>query len=184
VSAFGQDIASLYFRYKSAAGHMPKCALAGTDTWETTRFTWSSFDGSKTQTTLRLACGECGAVTFLRFDEEESFEATHASQVGFGTRPERVAGLWLHPGPLIWRHDDRGPTSFYVTRTKDRPRDPADVAGVVGWHLGKRGGVRWSAGTGCTAYGSIEVGAGQDFASRRAAVAWIAAALTADERAA
>jgi hypothetical protein len=64
-----------------------------------------------------------------------------------------------------------------VTRTSDRPRQPDDVAGIVAWTLGKRGGVHWGAGLGATDHGTAKTGAGQEFSSRRAAVAWIAAQL-------
>jgi hypothetical protein len=177
----GQHISALYFGYRPVAGHLPECSRAGTDVWEATRFTWDGLDGETRETTFRFACLECGVVAFQSFDGAVSgLEHTHATEIGYGTRPERVAGLWLHPGPRIWHGDERGPTAYYVTRGKDRPRQPADVAGMTGWHLGRRGGLRWSAGLGATDYGTVQTSAGQDFASRRAAVAWIAAQL-ADE---
>ena len=170
------NISTLYFDYRPVAGHMPTCSRAGTDVWEATDFRRANFDGETTEYTFRFACFECGVVTFFRFGSEpDGTEGTLAIRVGFGSAPERVRGLWLHPGPRFWHDDDRGPTAFYVTRAKDRPRVTADVAGVVGWHFGRRGGVRWSAGLGCTDYGSIRTDSGQDFGSRRAAVSWIAA---------
>lgn len=178
MSGLGQSIGSLYFQFRPVAGHLAGCSREGTDVWESTRFTWEGFDGETKETTFRFACDECGVVAFESVDGPmSSLECTHASQVGYGSRPERVAGLWLHPGPRLWRGDEHGPCAFYVTHGKDRPRQPGDVAGIVAWHLGKRGGVRWSAGLEATEYGTAKTAAGQDFASRRAAVAWIAAHL-------
>jgi hypothetical protein len=171
-----QHISTLYFGYRPVAGHMPTCSRAGADVWEATEFRRENFSGETAEYTFRFACFECGVIKFVKFGgEPDRTEGTSARNVGFGSAPERVSGLWLHPGPRFWHDDERGPTAFYVTRSKERPRVPADVAGVVGWHLGKRGGVRWSAGAGCTSYGSVQTSSGQDFSSRRAAVAWVAA---------
>jgi hypothetical protein len=169
------NISTLYFDYRPVAGHMPTCSRTGTDVWEATDFRRENFDGETTEYTFRFACFECGVVKFFRFGAgPDGTEGTFASQVGFGSAPERVRGLWLHPGPRFWHDDGRGPTAFYVTLGKDRPRVPADVLGAVGWHLGKRGGVRWSAGLGCTSYGRVQISSEQEFGSRRAAVTWIA----------
>jgi hypothetical protein len=178
MSSLAQSIRTLYFGFRPVAGHMPECSRAGTDTWEATGFTHSGPDGEIRETTLRFACHECGVVAFESLDGPmPSLEFTHATEIGYGSRPERVAGLWLHPGPRVWHGDGRGPCAFYVTQGKDRPREPGDVAGLAGWHLGKRGGVRWSAGLGLTDHGTVKTAAGQEFTSRRAAVTWIAAQL-------
>jgi hypothetical protein len=55
------------------------------------------------------------------------------------------------------------------------------VLGIVGWYFGKRFGVKWSAGLGATERGSVKTAAGRDFASRRAAVGWIAAEIAKPE---
>jgi hypothetical protein len=173
------NIRAQYFGFRSLAAHLPGCPHAGTDTWEATRYTDTTWDGETVrETTIRLACHDCGVVAFETFDAApSSFECTHADNVGYGARPEKAAGLWLHPGPPIWHGHEAGPTTYYVTQIRDRPRAPADVAGVVGWHLGPRGGVRWGAGIGQTDSGCVREGAGRDWTSRRAAVAWIAARL-------
>ena len=175
MSALAKSIDALYFDYKPVAGHLESCRFRGTDVWEVTRHTWESFDGERCEETIRLACHECGVVHFLvPSDGPLSFETTHADQVGYAGKPERVLGVWLHPGPRIWRGDDRGPARFYVTTSKDRPRQPADVLGMVGWGLGRRGGTRWGAGLGCTSHGTVEISSGDlTWPSRRAAVAWI-----------
>jgi hypothetical protein len=169
----GRSIDDLYFRYQPVAGHVVGCPHRDTNLWETTRFTWVSFDGDRTETTIRYACRQCGMVNFEHVDSAMSFECTHASQVGYGSRPERVLGVWLHPGPRIWHGDERGPMVYLVTASKEPPRRPEDVTGKVAWFLGPRGGVRWSAGLGCTGHGTVVTAADQNWASRRAAVAWV-----------
>ena len=176
MSALAKSIDALYFGYKPVAGHLEGCRYRGTDTWEVTRHTWESFSGDRCEETIRLACHECGVVHFRGpGDGLGSFETTHATQVGYAGKPERVAGAWLHPGPRIWYGDDRGPTVFFVTASKEQPRRPEDVLGRVGWSLGPRHGLRWSAGLGCTGHGTVLRGAEQTWPSRRAAVAWVIA---------
>jgi hypothetical protein len=177
--SMGMNIASLYFAFHPVATHGAECSRTGTDVWEATRFTWEGFNGETKETTFRFACFECGVVAFESINGPVADrERTHCSQVGFGSKPERAAGLWLHPGPRIsLRSDDPGPLRYFVTRTSDRPRQPEDIAGIVAWTLGKRGGVHWGAGLGATDYGTAKSGAGQEFSSRRKAVGWIAAQL-------
>jgi hypothetical protein len=176
VTVHGHSISSLYFGFGPVAGHLPDCPYAGTDVWEVTRYQRKNLDGEVRETTFRLTCHDCGVLHFQDLDgPTSSFETTHATEAGYGSKPERVLGLWLWPGPRIWYGDGRGPTAYYVTRGKDRPREPADAVGVVGWGLGKRGGVRWSAGLEPTGHGTVKTTPGQDWPSRRAAVAWIAA---------
>lgn len=178
MSGLAKSIDALYFGYKPVAGHAEDCLRRGTDVWEVTRHTEyvPSWSDRHPEVTLRLACHECGVIYFQTTGAEPSFQTTHASEIGYASRPEKVAGVWLHPGPRIWHGDERGPSRFYVTATKDRPRQPADVLGMVGWSLGRRGGVRWGAGVGCTGHGTVEVSSGdQTWTSRRAAVAWVVA---------
>lgn len=177
MSALAKSMDALYFGYRPVAGHMEDCRWHGTDVWEVTRHIWESFSGDRCEETIRLACHECGVVHFRGpSDGLGSFEATHADQVGYASKPERVLGVWLHPGPRIWHGDERGPLSFYVTRSRERPRQPEDVLGVVGWTLGRRGGTRWGAGVGCTHHATVEISSGdQTWPSRRAAVAWVLA---------
>ncbi len=146
-SALAKNIDALYFDYRPVAGHLEGCRFHGTDVWEVTRHTWENFDGTRVEETVRLACHECGVVHFRGpCDGIGSHETTHASQVGYASRPEKMLGVWLHPGPRIWYGDDRGPAVYLVTSSKEPPRRPEDVLGKVGWTLGSRGGVRWSAG--------------------------------------
>jgi hypothetical protein len=168
-------IDALYFDFQPLAGHAKGCPRQGTDVWETTRYRLSSFRGDKTETTIRIACRSCGVVHFERADSDLSTETTHASQIGYGGEPEKVAGVWLWPGPRIWYGDDRGPQAYLITAGKETPRQREDVLGIVGWHLGKRGGIRWSAGLRRTDHCTVLAPAGKDFGSRRAAVAWVVA---------
>jgi hypothetical protein len=174
VTSHGID--SLYFDYRPAAGHLESCLRRGTDAWEVTRHVSRSYgDDDKSEVTIRLACHDCGVVHFESARSENlSTEIAHGSEIGYGSRPERVAGLWLWPGPRIWHGDGRGPTVYLITATKDRPTRPEDVLGKVGWCLGRRGGIHWSAGVGCGRYGSVLEAAEQTWPSRRAAVAWVA----------
>jgi hypothetical protein len=176
VSGLAKSIDALYFDYKPVAGHMEGCRFRGTDTWEVTRHVWLSFDGERCEVVIRMACHECGVVHFDGpHDGLGSCETTHASEIGYASKPERVHGLWLHPGPRIWRGDGRGPLVYFVTASKTPPSKPEDVIGKVGWSLGPRGGVRWSAGIGATGHATVLRASEQTWASRRAAVAWVVA---------
>jgi hypothetical protein len=133
---------------------------------------------------FRFACHDCGAVHMETIDGEPgTFETTSSAKVGYASRPEKVARLWLWPGPLMFYDDDkRGPMAFYVTETKTRPRQPADTVGLVSWGFGPRYGIKWQAGMGVSDHHTVAVRAEQDFTSRRAAVAWIAGELAAGRR--
>ena len=183
MATFGLDIISLYFKFQPVASHTDGCSRAGTDSWEATRFTWESFNGEVQETTFRFVCSECGIVALHSVDGPmSSIDRTHVSRVGFGSQPERVAGMWLHPGPLLLPDDGSGPHQFYVTRSQDRPKAPGDVTGVVGWKAGRRGGVHSIAGLGVTDYGTVRTVAGRDFSSKRAAVAWVSAQTAGESR--
>lgn len=183
-------LSTLYFGFASINEHGAGCSRAGTDVWEVTRhndlaFSVESWDKELREATLRMACTECGVITFYMLKPDADLviptEHTTTGAVGWGSRPERVLGLWLHAGPPIWPGDERGPLSFYVTRTRERPRRPEDCVGVVGWHLGKRHGVRWGAGLHPTDHGTVERNCGDDdFATRHAAVRWLAKELAAE----
>lgn len=174
MTALSQGIDALYFEYWSVAEHLEGCSRRGTDVWEVTRYRWElRYSVDKTEVTLRMACHECGVAHFERADADLSVETSSASEIGYASKPEKVAGVWLWPGPRIWYGDERGPACYLITATRERPRKPADVLGKVAWSLGSRGGVRWSAGLGCTEHHTVAVAAGQHWPSRRAAVAWV-----------
>jgi hypothetical protein len=186
----GRHIASLYLDYRPFGRHQPGCAAAASSQWEVTEYRWEPPYKAESEITVRLACHECGAVVLLAWKEDGEAEKatvqqehTHADYIGYGSKPARVAGLWLHPGPSMWRGEENGPTAYYLTKTKERPRTHADVVGVVGWKMGPRGGTKWVAGTGCTDRGSIERAADGEFASRPAAVKWVVAEIDAAAKA-
>jgi len=179
----GRDIDSLYFAYKSAAGHIEGCPRHGTDVWEVSYYTYDSFRGERRETTIRCSCHLCGAVTFFSVEGDLSSETTHADHIGYGSKPDRALGVWLHPGPRIWHDDSRGPVCYLVTRGKEPPRRPEDVLGKVSWSLGSRGGVRWSAGLGCTGHATVNAASGRHWPSRRAAVAWVIGNAATNDRA-
>lgn len=177
---FGTDIKSLYFDYTSPVWHEPGCSHAIGGQLDVGLY---RYEGREIQEfTLRLMCPGCGAVTFVSMNGEPDMERTDTSAIGFGLKPEKVAGLWLHPGPPLWRGEEHGPTKFYVTRTKDRPRAPEDVDGIVGWSPGRRGGIHWQAELAAVKYDMVvaKETADRDFKSRPAAVKWIAAHLEGD----
>lgn len=181
MSVFGKTIASLYFEYESMCWHEPGCPQADGDQWQVTRHVYYGIGSEDEETTLRFLCEQCGSIVLLAFKgiPEPEFSSTDA--LGFGAKPERVAGLWLHPGPRLWEGEEHGHSDYYVTRTKDRPRTPEDVAGVVGFGLGPRGGIRWRAGLGANEYGRAKTVAEDPFKSRPAAVKWITEHLDEDQ---
>jgi len=191
----GRHISSLYFDYRPVGRHQAGCAAAASNRWEVTEYTWAPSWSSKTEYTIRLACPECGNAVFFAWKEDDNAEEVpvkreqvSAKYIGYGSKPERCAGLWLHAGPSLgYGVDKDGPTAYYLTTTKEQPRTPEDVAGIVGWKTGPRGGIRWVAGVGCTDRGTMgctdrgSAGriADHDFGSRPAAVKWVAAELAA-----
>jgi hypothetical protein len=164
----------LYFGYRPADSHLPDCSRKGTGLMEVTRAVELDFHDEVTSERYRLACSKCGTAVFVAADGELDRESTHASRIGFGSPPERVGGLWLHPGPPLLRDDPHGPWEYLVTRDREQPREPGDVAGRIRRDLGPRGGISWQAGIGYSEAGLVTRTAGQQFPSKRAAVRWIA----------
>lgn len=176
-SFLARHIDTLYFGYRPVAGHMENCSRRGTDIWEVTRYVedvpeWSNREA---EVTLRLACHECGVVHFETSHGFGSSETALARNTGYGSKPEKVLGAFLYPGPPVIYDDKRGPVSYLVTSSKNLPLRPEDVLGRVGWVRGPRGGVKWGAGAGWNDGGTVAKPGGQDFASKRAAVAWVLA---------
>jgi hypothetical protein len=184
LTALSLGIGTHYFGFTAVAGHAEDCPHHGTDMWEVTRYRDTRFDGEARETVFRFACHDCGAIHLETVDGEPgTTETTSGSEAGYAAKPERVAGLWLWAGPLMFYDDhERGPTAFYVTETKTRPRHPGETAGVVSWGLGPRYGIKWHAGLGVSDHSTVAVRAEQDFTSRRAAVAWIARQLAEGNR--
>lgn len=177
-------IADHYFEFVPMTGHQKTCSRYGTAVWEVARHRRermrSEEDGGDfTELTTRTLCSECGVVR-LEHSDGESYETTHVDRIGYGSKPQRCAGLWLHPGPLWGRHelDQLGPEAFYVTGSPSRPTTREDVIGQVGWFKTPRGAVRWYAGYGLVSDSRVgrlkKVPSSNEFKSKTAAVKWVA----------
>jgi hypothetical protein len=163
-----------YFRYGPAAGHLESCRYHGTDMWEVSVHRDYSFQDELRETKIRLACLTCGVLHYEWVPGEMSSETSNASELGYGSVPERVLGVYLWAGPKFFYYDDHGPEAFLITLARERPATRADVLGAVAWSLGPRGGIKWRAGLGCSEpRGGAVAGAHTEFASRRSAVKWV-----------
>lgn len=176
-SALALGLRRLYFEFDPVAAHEPDCPRRGTALVEATKQVETDFHGQITQETYRFACSECGQALFVYSDHDLSSEYTDADQIGFGSKPERVGSLWLHPGPRLLLDDEKGPWEYLVTRDRKRPQTTDDVVGQIRSAPGPRGGTRWSAGAGYDKNGLVTTNAGELFRSKRAAVGWISKAL-------
>ncbi|MFC6885261.1 MULTISPECIES: hypothetical protein [Actinomadura] len=175
------SIGELYFDFAPLDDHRPTCSRAGTALWEVARLGRSRLrsqesGGDYTETTLRMLCRECGVVRLER-GEGLIHELTNVAQIGYGGKPSRCAGLWLHPGPLFgYRElDELGPETFYATGSATAPTAREDVIGTVSWYKTERRATRWSAGYRLTEYGNAaRVPNPNHFSSKTAAARWIA----------
>lgn len=170
------DIGAQYFGFYPVGGHGQECPLLGTNVWEVTRHRVERYPAGEpyvSEVTLRMHCPKCGMVHFQTGDGDSS-ETTHVSQIGYGTKPERCCGLWLHAGPPLISRDGYGPYVFYVTGSPEPPTSPADVIGAVSHYFSPRRALRWMGAHGCRYQGEGKVHSNQDgFKSRRAAVQWV-----------
>lgn len=171
-----------YLRAHPAAHHRnSSCSRWNSDQWEVAVIPSNLPASAPDQQTLRLLCRECGVVELHQHNgEPDSRRVTTTELIGYGTRPARECGLYLHAGPTLGSlrlAADRGPQTYYVTRTADVPAVAADVLGVVAYWVTPRGVVRWQTGLqlhrGEFAFMIRESGP-KDLRSRRAAVRWIA----------
>ncbi len=178
-----ESISTLYLKYQALAAHAPGCSRAAADLWEVTQFEDYIFsdDPEPKRTTIRLVCTECNVACLQTWEGVPTrMSQTTTADLGYGSAPIRQHGLVLWAGPILgYFAREHGPWSYYVTTGLQRPSKTADIAGIVGWHQTIRGAIKWSAGVGLTAYGSAERGAETPFASRGAAVKWIAGQLAA-----
>lgn len=177
-----------YFGYEPVSGHTDDCTQGPGSKWEVSIYVEYGFgehDQDVRHENIRLTCTECGAVRYYRTGHEDygfglKRDHTSTAEVGFGAAPERVAGVWLWPGPLMEFAEKHGPESYLVTAYKVRPTSPGAVVGLIGWGRNAariNGAIRWHAGLGCTDWGSIKDPAPGPFTSRTAAAKWIAAQL-------
>lgn len=183
-----ESIGRQYFSYEPVGGHTNDCTQGPGSRWDVATYIEYGFgdqDQDVRHENIRLTCTECGAVKFYRTGHPDygpglKIDRTSTAELGFGAAPERVAGVWLWPGPLALYAEKHGPESYLVTAYKVRPSSPGAVVGLVGWarNLARsNGAIRWYAGLGCTEWGSIKEAAPDHFTSRTAAAKWLAGQL-------
>lgn len=177
-------ISEQYFGFVPMATHKEACRWAGTNVWEVTkhevcRRRTEEDGGDYTDTTIRMICRDCGVVQ-MDVGQINTWQSSNITAIGYGSKPLRRGGLWLHPGParIMAESAQLGPETYYVTASDQAPRTLADAIGIVGWHREWRGSgwgpVRWLAGYGLTEYGSPAEDLGQKHKSLTAAVHRIA----------
>lgn len=181
------NIGRSYFGYRPVPGHTDECSQGPASRWEVAthvEYRLGDDDQEIRRESLRLTCTECGAVRVYSTNPEFGLglevDRTNTAELGYGAAPERVAGVWLWPGPLALYAEKHGPESYLVTAYKVRPSSPGAVVGLIGWgrNLSRsNGAVRWHAGVGCTEWGSIKEEAPDYFTSKTAAAKWLAGQL-------
>lgn len=166
-----RSIHEQYFGFRPVAGHMPDCPLYGTNMWEVTKHRTESLVGEPVEVTIRMICRKCGIVQSETGTGEAS-AGTFTEAIGYGCRPMRSFGLWLHPGPA-YRFDDRGPESYFVTGSPDPPANESEVIGVISRYQTPRDATRWRGGYGYRTGGGVDQ-AEDGISSRNKAVHWVA----------
>lgn len=167
-----RSIHEQYFGFRPVAGHMPDCPLYGTDMWEVTRNRAEPLGGGQAEITIRMICRKCGVVQSETGTGEAS-ESTSTEKIGYGSRPSRSFGLWLHPGPAFAYLDDRGPESYFVTGSPTPPATESEVIGIISCYQTRRDATRWRGGYGYRTGGGVEQ-AEEGLSSRNKAVHWVA----------
>lgn len=178
------SISETYLGFVPMTSHRPTCSRAGTSLWEVARIHRERLrsqeaGGPRTETTVRMVCTECGVVHLDR-GENWATTGTTTREIGYGAKPIRCAGLWLHPGPIYPVRDGADPDAYYVTGSPERPADPRDVIGIIGsyqpWDGIRNRAVRWWAGVGLTELGNGRTLAPDDLVlkSKTAAAKWVA----------
>lgn len=180
MSSFALDlrISEHYFEFDRLE-HRDGCKLFGTGMWEVARMRIEAGPVfAEDQVVTRMLCRQCAAVHLVAADADKR-RATSIDQIGYGGRPERAAGLWLHPGPPMFPGDDDGPWEYYASGSPDAPARPEDVIGLIARRHGQRGGTLWRAGYGVRkgTYRGYHVDrqGPHYFRSRAAAAKWLAA---------
>ncbi|MDN3356033.1 hypothetical protein [Actinomadura sp. DC4] len=179
-----------YFGHQPLNGHHPDCVAAGptgNGGWEAAiAIDEIPFVDPKTgdrgyrrECGLRLLCRSCGAVIQLHADDADALHYTNVTELGYGSKPERCAGMWLHPGaPLL---PGEGPYDYYVTDSPHPPADESQVAGVISRFVTKRGAKQWLAAYGQRQGGGAISRTDEHFKTKAAAVKWITATRAAAE---
>ncbi|MET8140015.1 hypothetical protein ABZU32_06870 [Sphaerisporangium sp. NPDC005288] len=166
-----------YFDWQSIGVHAPGCRET---LWEVRTLHRKRYKGGY-EAGMRALCRSCSVVRELlasigpEADPDSgdrlsgtSERTTAAAVVGYGSPAERVAGLWLHPGPPLLHGEPPG--AYLLTADRRTPGAPAEVLGIVARQRGRRGGLLWTAGYGYHPPTNTTHG----FKSRTAAVRWVA----------
>lgn len=183
-----------YMDWRPMAAHADGCKRTG---WDVRRCERESYGGSR-DIGVRAICpetGGCGVVVELMFhlaDERdpdtqdlrsgESYSGGHVDRIGYGTKPTKIGGVWLHAGPpfaaFSWATDD-GPEWWYVTRSETPPASCDETLGKI-FRLRKDGRQlkgRFGAGAGWKrdryASGELLRERRDDLTSRTAAARWV-----------
>ncbi|MFI1535481.1 hypothetical protein [Streptomyces anandii] len=94
--------------------------------------------------TVRLVCRSCSAVHIIT-GQDVGISRTTTQVYGFGQPALETDGLWLWPGQQTLPGVDGEPREWVITRTPDRPCEPADVDGLICRYLSSGGHRRWQA---------------------------------------
>lgn len=138
---------------------------------------------------MRIVCRACGAATLLTAEEPREHGLRTTAQLGYGTAPRKVAGLWVFTGPPPERgllSDRPGePIWHLVTRRAADRLEHGDVLGCAWPATGPRGGSGFRAAAEPTTLGrpqwdrpaswAFTQHAAQHFSTLSAAVSWIGA---------
>lgn len=133
-----------YVDWKPFAAHADGCKRTG---WDVREHRIEHISGRR-EIAVRAICAEtggCGRVfelhVSLAADRDPETEDLRSGEgwssggvdlIGYGTKPQRVGGVWLHAGPPIagWARDE-GPEWWYVTRSATPPTGRAGTLGKV-----------------------------------------------------
>lgn len=166
-----ESIHRTYFGYAPLGGHEHGCR-ADNGGWEVSIATDERVDHDNVAD-LRLVCRSCGRVVLLH---GKNYEFTSVERIGYGSKPERCAGVWLHAGqPLTYLSTDPGPWDYYVTGYLTPPADESEVLGIITRAITPRGAQRWLAGYGQRPGGGAITNTDERFKTKFAAVRWITA---------
>ncbi len=103
-----------------------------------------SHSSTYTRTEVRLVCRSCDVVRVMA-GEEHSFGSTTTAHYGYGSAPERKAGLLLWPSGPLFQESGEPPWEYLVTRPGVTRVTEDDVVAAIAQSRGKRGAKQWSA---------------------------------------
>lgn len=102
-----------------------------------------SHDDQYSELTVRVICRGCTAV-HVYVGEETARSGGSTRQLGYGQRPRKVGGLWLHPGaPLLY--DDEVPWDFLCALDRVDRLEREHIVGYIRQARGRLGALKWSA---------------------------------------